>query len=263
MECGISTACFYPQPLEESIAEIAALELKTIEVFVNTESEFAPKYTRELRLRLDDAGIRAVSIHPFTSPMEGQLLLSDYDRRTEDGLMQYRRYFEAARALGAKYLTFHGERSIIQDKSAADTQRKLHTYNRLCAVAAECGMILAQENVAWCKSENPEYLRWLRDGVPALRFTLDIKQAHRAGHSWSEYLDVMGERLVNIHINDFDDAHSCLLPGEGVMRFDALFDRLRALGYDEQVLIEVYSTDYQNMAQIKRAAKYLTDLQNA
>lgn len=257
MKYGISTACFYPEALEDTVLEIARLKTDTAEVFINTETEFSAAFVAELRARFDAHGIRVISVHPYTSPMEGQLLLSEYTRRTEDGIQQYRRYFAAAQALGAKYFTFHGERSIIRDVDEADAERKLGVYARLCEIAGEYGMILAQENVAWCKSESPAYLRRLHDRVPALCFTLDIKQGHRAGHSWSEYLEAVGDRLVNIHINDFDDTHSCLLPGEGVVDFEAFFSRLHALGYDRQVLIEVYRGDYQDTEQINRSLDYL------
>lgn len=257
MDCGISTACFYPEPLENTVDRIAALGVGVVEVFVNTESEFHPTFVRDMKARLDAHGLRVASVHPFTSPMEGQLLLSNYDRRTQDGIAQYRNYFEAAHVLGAHSLTFHGERSIIRDVDAADTARKMDVYAALCDVAAEYGIALAQENVAWCKSESPDYIKRLYDEVPALRYTLDIKQAHRAGHHWSEYLDAMGERIINVHINDFDETHSCMLPGEGVMQYDALFDRLAALGYDEQVLIEVYDSDYESLEQIQRSLLFL------
>lgn len=52
-------------------------------------------------------------------------------------------------------------------------------------------MIVAQENVAWCRSSDPAYLKLLFQNIPELRYTLDIKQAHRAGHSWREYFEVV------------------------------------------------------------------------
>lgn len=263
MKLGISTACFYPLVLEQAVMRIGRLGVRNTEVFVNTESEFGSDYVEALRALLDGQGLQAVSVHPYTSGMEGQLLLSDYARRTEDGLKQYARYFAAAQRLGARFLTFHGERSIIPEHNAADVARKMEVYRRLCALAETYGIVLAQENVAWCKSENPEYLRMLREQVPALGFTLDLKQAHRAGRHWSAYLDAMGDRLVNVHINDFDSTRSCLLPGEGVMDYTAFFARLRGLGYQGAALIEVYASNYTDEAQLARSVRLLDGLWRA
>ena len=114
MRVGISTACFYPQPVEEILPVLAGLGVHAIEIFFNTESEFQPRFYEELGAQARGLGLDVVSVHPYTSLMEGLLLFSDYKRRTEDGLMQYQRYFECAAALGARYLTFHGERFMGQ-----------------------------------------------------------------------------------------------------------------------------------------------------
>ena len=44
MRLGISTACFYPQPVEQTIDRIAEIEFKLIEIFFNTESEYDPTF---------------------------------------------------------------------------------------------------------------------------------------------------------------------------------------------------------------------------
>lgn len=258
MKIGISTACFYPRPLEDSFARIAALGLDTIEIFFNTDSEFLPPFSNLIQSLLKENQLDLVSVHPYTSIMEGILLFSEYARRTEDGFGQYQRYFATARKLGARYLTLHGERQMpgVQDSPAA-VERKLERYHRLCQLATQEGMIVAQENVAWCKSQNPLYLKLLYDNIPELRYTLDIKQAHRAGHHWREYFDIVAPRLVNVHINDFDETHSCLLPGEGTLDYHNLFSTLRASGYDNQVLIEVYAANFTDDQQVNNAAAFL------
>ena len=61
--------------------------------------------------------------------MEGMLLFSDYKRRTQDGFEQYKRYFEATKMLGAKYLTFHGER--LTSESKIDNPEVMAKKNRM------------------------------------------------------------------------------------------------------------------------------------
>ena len=103
MRLGISTACFYPQPVEEILPILAGLGVHAVEVFFNTESEFSPRFYEQLGAQARQLGLDIVSVHPYTSLMEGLLLFSDYQRRTEDGLMQYQRYLECAAALGARF----------------------------------------------------------------------------------------------------------------------------------------------------------------
>lgn len=260
MEVGISTACFYPSPVEENLDRLAGLGADCAEIFFNTFSEMRPPFTEVLRGRLAQSRVRLVSVHPFTSLMEGILLFSAYERRTEEGMALYRDFFRNARALGASYLTLHGERHIGKADSTAETERKLAAYRRLCDIAEEEGMVVAQENVVWCRSSDPSYLKLLVENVPKLRYTFDVKQARRAGRSWEDYLPVVGNRLVNIHINDYDGERSCLLPGEGKMEYRPFFEYLRSIGYDAQVLVEVYASDFSEDSQFVRALRYLREI---
>ncbi|MDO4269633.1 MAG: sugar phosphate isomerase/epimerase [Eubacteriales bacterium] len=258
MRLGISTACFYPQPVEEILPVLAGLGVHAIEIFFNTESEFSPRFYEQLGAEARGLGLDVVSVHPYTSLMEGLLLFSDYKRRTEDGLMQYQRYFECAAALGARFLTFHGERDMGRADDPARWERKCGVYRRLCGLASSCGVTLAQENVAWCRSRDPKFLRALYEAVPELRYTLDIKQANRAGQDWRAFIDAVGGRLVNIHINDFSAEQSCLLPGAGSMDYADFFSRLRGVGYDGHTLIEVYRSNFGEPAEMERALRVLS-----
>jgi len=259
MELGISTACFYPMYTENAIEEIGRLNIKNIEIFINSESEFSSGYIDEIRRRIEFYGMKVVSVHPYTSGTEGVAFFSGYERRLDDSLDKYARYFDAANILGAKYFTFHGERRIAS-KVKVDSvpgEKIAAAYKRLNARAKDCGIILAQENVAWCKSSDLEYLTFIRDMVPELHFTLDTKQAVRAGVDVNEYLKIMGDRTVNVHISDHDSANMCLLPGEGDMDYDKFIDGLKNVGYDGHLLVEVYASDYDNMSQITGSFEFL------
>ncbi len=258
MRIGISTACFYPQPLEETLPVLAGLGVHAIEIFFNTESEFSPRFYEPLGEQARALGLDVVSVHPYTSLMEGLLLFSEYRRRTEDGLMQYQRYLECAAALGARYLTFHGERDMGQTDTPDRWKRKCEVYHRLCGLAAACGVTLAQENVAWCRSRDPDYLRALYRAVPALRYTLDIKQAHRAGRDWREFVAAVGDRIVNVHINDFAEGQSCLLPGAGSMDYADFYAALRAAGYHGHTLIEVYRANFGGTEELAHSVRLLS-----
>ncbi len=258
MDLGISTACFYPLPIEQGIEKIAELGFRQIEIFVNTESEFSKEYIAGLRRQTSALGLTVVSVHPYTSAIEGLLLFTEYARRTQDALSMYHRYFEQAASLGARYMTFHGERAVSLNGMKSQTgQHKIEIYGRLCDLAKQYDMVLAQENVAWCKSRDPAYLRELHDKVPDLGFTLDLKQARRADTPWEDYLDAVEGKLVNLHINDYNAEQTCLLPGRGVVDYAALFRALQQAGYHRQAILEVYSGDYTDYKELKESGAYL------
>ena len=67
----------------------------------------------------------------------------------------------------------------------------------------------------------------------------------------------MGDRLVNVHINDFSTEQSCLLPGDGTMDYADFFSRLRSIGYNGHTLIEVYRNNFREPVEIERALRVL------
>lgn len=260
MQIGISTASFYPLLLEEGITLAAQMGFCKLELFLNAESEYAPAFCDERRRQMEDLGVQAQSVHPFTSSIEGHLLFSDYPRRTQDALDQYRYYMEAAARLGARYFTFHGEtlRARGLPPSSPDAMR-FDTYAALCEIGEEFGVVFTQENVSWCRSADPVFLRLLYENVPKLRFTLDTKQALRAGHSWRDYVDTVGDRIVNLHISDYNSESDCLLPGRGILQFEDLFQRMKQHGYTGNAIVEVYRTAFQQPEELEASRRYLEE----
>ena len=96
MEVGISTASFYPSLVENNLDRIAEMGGTCAEIFFNTFGEMDAPFTDVLRDHLRKNSLRLVSVHPFTSLMEGIMLFRAYDRRTEEGMEMYRGFFRNA-----------------------------------------------------------------------------------------------------------------------------------------------------------------------
>ena len=159
MQCGISTSCFYPQETAEALSALRGAGVETVEIFLNTFSELELSYTERLRSVLQDAGMRAAALHPFTSGMETFFFASEYGGRLEDGLRIYRRYFEVCRVLGIPRVVFHGD----YRQTPFPFQRHCENYLLLRRTAREYGVDFCQENVVRCKCGLPEYVRQVRE----------------------------------------------------------------------------------------------------
>ena len=159
--------------------------------------------------------------------------------------------------MGADYFTFHGEKSSLASFDENKISRDVETYKRLCDLANSKGIHLAQENVAYCYSEKIEFLENLYKKVPNLLYTLDIKQAGRANTSVFDYVDVMRDRICNIHANDFDSKIDCKLPGTGDFDYQTLIKKLNGHGYDGKFLIEIYRTNYKTHEEIVVSKAFL------
>ena len=96
-------------------------------------------------------------------------------------------------------------------------------------------------------------------GYDKIGFTLDIKQACRAKIPLSDYIDAMGERLLNVHISDNNVENSCLLPGDGTLDFRKFVEKLLKIGYSGALILEVYSSAFDTIRQIEGSKSYLED----
>ncbi|HEX3026667.1 MAG TPA: TIM barrel protein [Clostridia bacterium] len=108
MLTGISTACLYPMETERALEVMLGLGFDCFEVFANCESELTDKYIETLGKMMAARGARVYSLHLFTGSYEPFMFFSNYKRRFDDSIKQFRRYFRSARLLGASVVVFHG-----------------------------------------------------------------------------------------------------------------------------------------------------------
>ena len=122
------------------------------------------------------------------------------------------------------------------------------------------------ENVSWCLFCHPDFAPRILDASKSdkLRFTLDLKQAERAGYSPFEFLARMGEKVANVHICDFrhEERLKLCMPGQGDFDFERLRDKLLEYGYKGPMLIEVYSDLYQKDFELKACFETVSQLLN-
>ncbi len=247
MEYGISTSCFYPGLLENAVDTIIGWHPPVVEIFVNTVSELAPDFIRGIRRKFSENGSRVVSIHPFTSALEPLLFFSEYERRFHDAVELYKRYFDAAAALGAKYFVFHGDRR----DSEFDWRHGYERFALLDRAARELGVRVVHENVSRCLSCSPDYIRGLREYIGDVKFVLDLKQCRRGGVEIYDMLDAMGSGLAHLHVSDADVERCCLPVGSGAFDFARLVRTLRADGYDGALVVELYRNNYSDVSELR------------
>lgn len=261
MNCGISTACFYPNDTCSCLRTTAALAPACAELFLNTFSELEPNYVSELIQIQAEHNLPIVSVHPFTSELEPFLFFTDYAPRFEDGLRLYRRYFEVCQKLGAKILVIHGNRN---GRTAVPMDIYAQRFCRLCAEGEKYGIIVAHENVERCQCGRPDSIRLLRQYADRpLHFVLDLKQSLRANVDPFEMADAMGaENICHLHLSDADEQSDCRLPGTGQFDFRALFRKLLLSGFSGNAVVELYRNGYDTPEQLLEASNYLQALAN-
>lgn len=246
MTVGVSSACFFPCDTLQSVQKLASLGVEYTEIFMGSHSECSGQYLKQLCSAKDNYGISVTSVHPFTSGYEYILLFSGYERRIDDTVEYYKRYFSAAGELGAKYVVFHGD-----NKKAAfvGVERYAEIFSRLDGVARSFGVRLSQENVSSSHIGSGENIRALKALLPDICFTFDIKQAYRGGYDPFDILHSMGQSVRCVHLNDWKDGQ-CRLPCRGVCDLSAVVNTVQSYGNDVPYIIEVYRSNFEDDREI-------------
>ena len=257
MNVGISTASIFNRAMTEDIpAMLASMGCCEIEVFLNTFSEYRPKFVSLLRKRIDDAGLSVYSVHPMSNQFEAQLF-SIHPRQKADAFSVYRDALNAGSMLGATRYVMHGSPHLGGTAKNLEMERITPVFAELLDVAAEYGITLCLENVSWCFYHAPAFGAELKQrlGDRRLKFVLDIKQAVRSGEDPFAFVEAVGEDLENWHLCDYafdgDGKLSLKMPGKGQCNFRALGEAMVRKGYAGPAFVEVYSDMYSDTDELK------------
>ena len=261
MQAGVSTASlFMRKNNEDALPLLEALGVKTAEVFLTSFSEYGYPFAEILKER--KGGLHVNSVHALNTEFEPQLF-NKHPRVKEDAYGWAEKVLTSAQALGAKHYTFHGlsrvkraSRSGIHD----DFPSMIEGFAELTAFCKARGVKLCLENVEWSTYNRVGVFEKIASSVPDLGGVLDIKQARISEYPYQEYLKEMGERLAYVHISDVDGQGKMCLPGRGAFDFDELIRRLKDVGFDGDLLIEVYNRDYEEVSQLKTSCDFIDEL---
>lgn len=247
MIAGVSTACLYPQPLEESLYNLAVNGIACTEIFINTHSELKKSFSHNIAQLLKRFDVKCVSVHPFTCEMETMMFFSDYERRIEDILEYYKLYFDFMNTVGAKIFVFHGSKN----GSGKNKELFCERYSKLWRLGKDFGIKTALENVSRCQSASSAFVRDVANMLGnEFAFVLDTKQSIRAGETPFNFLDAVGKSTVHVHISDSGELGDCLPIGKGRFQFRQFFEKLNSYNPECSVMLELYRNGFGGISEL-------------
>lgn len=261
MKTGVSTASLFLRKYnEEALPLLNDLGVTTAEVFLTTYSE----YEREFAQKLADVkgNVSVNSVHILNTQFEPQLF-NAHPRARADAYALLDKTLEAANVLGAPYYTFHGTARVKRATRSGkndDFEKMIRDFAQIAERCDQRGVTLCLENVEWSTYNRAGVFSRLSAEVPTLRGVLDIKQARISETPYETYLAEMGEKLAYVHVSDLDERGHIRLPGQGKFDFETLIKRLKDVGFDGALLIEVYTDDYGDEKELKTAVEHLDEL---
>ncbi len=252
MKLGISTSSLYPLETEKALEMLGRNGIKYTEIFFNSNYELKEDFVRELKNIADAYGVKIVSVHPTMSLAESFMLFSNYERRLNEGLDNFKRYGEIAATLGADYVILHGGKpnGILNDYQYCER------FMLVNGCVQESGAELLQENVFRFRAEKLDFLKMMVENLgDRVGFCLDVKQSIRGGYTPFDVISAVGKNIKHLHISDNGEKGDCLLIGDGNFDFKRLFLEMKALDYKGAYILELYRNAYKEYDELFESFK--------
>lgn len=134
---------------------------------------------------------------------------------------------------------------------------KIDLLKKIIDKATDSGITICLENL----SETASHLSTPFNDLPLLNLTLDLGHAQlltEVNRSYG-FIEQHPERIKHIHLHDNRGGHSYLddlhlLPGEGIVDFEKIFNKLKGIDYDRTITLELKPPE------IKRCLGYVKGL---
>ena len=260
MKLGISTASLFVRfTTEDALKFLSDNKIDVAEIFLESYCEYNKDFGKLLSSVKGNVDIH--SIHTLTTQFEPQLY-SINERAQRDSFNLLEGTMQCAKEVGAKYFTFHGVARLKKTPFTIDYDRVGKITQRIIDVTERYGVGLAYENVHWCYYNYIGFFNEIKKRVPTLKGTLDIKQARLSNLDYTDFINEMGKDIVTVHLSDVLDTGKMVLPGKGKTDFYDLFSKLRDVGFDGSMLLEVYKNDFNELSELFESLDFLKNIAN-
>lgn len=260
MKLGLSTATFFGKLLTEDSFEIMKkMNAEVCEVFLTTYSEYTLDFASLIKTR--SSGLNIHSVHSLNNQYEPELY--NYMPRTRtDAEKIFKDVCLSGKTLNAKYYTFHGPARLKKKEYVFDYEYLGKRTEELCNITKSYGLELCYENVHWTFYDKNGYFKNLKKYSPSLKACLDIKQAMQSKIDYKLFIEDMGPDIKTVHLCDYDQNGNLCIPGKGIFDFLELFKILKGSGFDDALIVELYSGDYKDFIELENSYEYLKNLIN-
>lgn len=242
---GLSTGCFYQEPILECLTRIQQKGFNLIEI---CSAPAHLDYHDNETLKRAAAKIRELHLEPYSfhAPFADHIDITESDDRKRDrALREILTAAEAAAALGVGYFVIHPgpEREGIPESERLERLNRAATVlNEIARHCRELGLGLVLENMLpHLFAGHVRDLLWMLGSLD----TTDVGICLDTGHAYlSGDLRTVAQKLSGhlwmVHASDnhgkFDDH---IAPGDGAINWDSILRQLRQSGFHGPLILEL------------------------
>jgi sugar phosphate isomerase/epimerase len=235
------------RPLEDEVRFAAEAGFDFIDLTLEPPGTWPPDAAR-LRVALERSGLPAVGHTAWFLP-----IASPFDAVRRAAQAALREAIDVFSELGVTVVNVHPDHRSSPPGDPADLRRRnAEAIAVLAGHAAGRGVTLAVENMGSGFGTAAD-LAAVLDAAPGAGFHLDVGHANlvteaNGGSTFDALLATLGHRLVHVHASDnAGDADRHLPLGAGTIDWPQVVRRLREVGYDGTVTLEVFSRERRHL----------------
>jgi sugar phosphate isomerase/epimerase len=266
---GLSTGCFYNQPIFDCLPLIRESGFSTIEVcsspgHLDFHDESAVCRAAQ---RITELGMEAYSLHaPFAPSID---ISSSDARQRDDSVAEIGRAAQAAALLSVHYFVLHpGPENPATPPAQEQLPRMQHVIDSINQIALRCrelGIICVLENkLPHLLFGNTSDILWILDGINGAEVgaCLDTGHAFLSGDLHNLVHKLAGH-LKMIHAHDNGGAHDDhWAPGDGDVPWAQLLQDLVHIQFHGAFILEMAGRPDpdETMANARRGRSYLREI---
>lgn len=267
---GLSTGCFYHQPIADCLPLIRESGFSAIEV-CSSPAHLDFRHSESVQVaaqQIEELGLEAYSFHAPFAPHIDIASLDDGQRAAS--VAEIRQAAEAAALLRVHYFVLHpgpeNPAVVGPEEQLPRLQHLLGSLNQVASHCKELGITCVLENkLPHLIFGNPSDVLWILDGINAAEvgFCLDTGHAFFAGQIPDLVRKVVSGYLRMIHAHDnngTNDDH--LPPGDGKIDWMQLLRNLAQVGFRGALILELAGASDPNltMSNARKGRAFLREI---
>lgn len=277
MKLSFSTNAFVRYSVSQAVEKIADIGYEGVELLADIPHLYVHSVTNRdmdrLREALDRSGIEVANINANTA--KGYYGRNFWDPLFEPSIanpnpslrkwrIDYtKKCIDLARAIGSPAVSITPGRMIPGTTPEQSMDFLRESLRELIEHAAERGVRIGMEYEPGLLIEYFMELAALISEInsPFFGVNLDLGHSHILREDPETVLRTFGDRIFHLHLEDIRALkHYHLIPGEGDMDFEMLFELLDRHAYTGFVTVELYTYPYQADEAARKSFEYLTQL---
>ena len=247
-----STNAFVKFSLLDSITAIADLGFGGVEILADRPHLYPPDYSdieiQNLRKALDAASLKVTNLNSFTLFAVGDTYLPSWIEpeagRREVRIQHTLDCLRSAAALNCPHISVPPG-GPLDGQDASQAMAEFHRgLERVVPLAEELGISILVEPEPGLMIENTGQFKAMMTDVrsKAIGINFDIGHFYCANEDPLAAFETLFEWVGHVHLEDIPASrvHQHLIPGQGVLDFEAIFERMVSLGYSGDISLELY-----------------------